>query len=140
MYVDMVYWFYGYSFFCLIGCFSMIIWTPTVLSVLYACVLYFCICTCSAQLSMFHVERRSRYALIIITIIIIEFPVLRDAASWVRSSSEQNFSGRGDFSLGINIGSVSKAPDETINQGLVCAHMHSHARTQKDPDINVLDR
>ena len=31
--------------------------------------LYFCICTCSAQLSMFHVERRSRNTLIIIIII-----------------------------------------------------------------------
>ena len=40
VYVDTVYWFYGYSILCLIGCFSMIIWTPTVLSVLYACVLY----------------------------------------------------------------------------------------------------
>ena len=46
----------------------MIIWTPTVLSVLYARVLYFCICTCSAQLSMFHMERRSRNTLIIIII------------------------------------------------------------------------
>ena len=49
----------------------MIIWTPTLLSVLYACVLYFCICTCSAQLSMFHMERRSRNTLIITTTIII---------------------------------------------------------------------
>ena len=49
----------------------MIVWTPAVLSVLYACVLYFCICTCSAQLSMFHMERRSRNMLIIIIIIII---------------------------------------------------------------------
>ena len=59
---------YGYSFLCVVGCFSMIIWTP-VLSVLHACVLYFCICTCSAQLSMFHVERRSRNKLVIIIII-----------------------------------------------------------------------
>ena len=44
----------------------MIIWTPAVLSVLYACVLYCCICTCSAQLSMFHMERRSRNTFIII--------------------------------------------------------------------------
>ena len=49
----------------------MIIWTPTFLSVLYACVLYFCICTCSAQLSMFHMERHSRNTLIIIIIIMI---------------------------------------------------------------------
>ena len=49
----------------------MIIWTPTVLSALYACVLYFCIWTCSAQLSMFHMERHSRNTLIIIIIIII---------------------------------------------------------------------
>ena len=35
--------FYGYSFLGLVGCFSMIIWTPTVLGVLCACVLYFCI-------------------------------------------------------------------------------------------------
>ena len=47
----------------------MIIWTPTVLSVLYACVMYFCICTCSAQLSMFDMERRSRNTLIIIIIV-----------------------------------------------------------------------
>ena len=68
VYVDTVYWFYGYSFFCLIGCFSMIVWIPSVLSVLYACVLYFCIC--SAQLSMFHMEKRSRNTFIIIVIIL----------------------------------------------------------------------
>ena len=65
----------GIRFLCLIGCFSMIIRTPTVLSVLYACVfclfVCFCICTCSAQLSMFHMERRSRNTLIIININII---------------------------------------------------------------------
>ena len=49
----------------------MIVWTPAVLSVLYACVLYFCICTCSAQLSMFHMERHSRNTLIIIIIVIM---------------------------------------------------------------------
>ena len=65
VHVDTVYGFYGYSFLCLVACFSMIIWTSTVLSVLYACVLYLCICTCSAQLSMFHVEKRSRNTLII---------------------------------------------------------------------------
>ena len=69
VYVDTVYGFYGYSFLCLVGCFSMIIWTPTVLSVLYASVLYFCIWTCSAQLSMFQMERGSRNMLIIIIII-----------------------------------------------------------------------
>ena len=47
----------------------MITLTPAVLSVLYACVLYFCICTCSAQLSMFHMERHSKNTPIIITII-----------------------------------------------------------------------
>ena len=41
VYVDTVYVHYGYSFLCLVGCFSMIMWTPTVLSVL--CILfYFC--------------------------------------------------------------------------------------------------
>ena len=40
VYVDTVYGFYGYSFLCLVGCFSMIIWTSTVLSVFYVCVLY----------------------------------------------------------------------------------------------------
>ena len=66
VYIDMAYAFYGYSFLCLVGCFSLIIWTPAVLSVLYACVLYFSICTCSAQLRMFHMERRSRNTLIVI--------------------------------------------------------------------------
>ena len=74
LHVDAVYWFYGRSFLCVIGCFSMIVWTRTVfkcLIKLYACVFYFCICTCSAQLSMFHVEKRSRNMLIIIIINII---------------------------------------------------------------------
>ena len=45
------------------------------------------------------------------------------------------FSGRGDFSLGVNMGSNSIPPktpsDESINRGLHCAHMHFIARTQK---------
>ena len=66
VYVYTLYGFYG-GFLCLVGCFSMITWTPTVLSVLYACV---CICTCSEQLSMFHMERRSRNTLIIILLLL----------------------------------------------------------------------
>ena len=63
--------FYVCSFFsCLVGCFSMTVWTPAVLSVLYACILYFCICPGSAQLSMFHMEKCCRNKLIInITVI-----------------------------------------------------------------------
>ena len=48
----------------------MILWTHVVLGVLYERVLYFCICTCSAQLSMLFMERRSRNTIIIIIIII----------------------------------------------------------------------
>ena len=40
VYVDTVYGFYGHSFLCLVGCFSRIIWTPAVLSVLHARILY----------------------------------------------------------------------------------------------------
>ena len=36
VYADTVFGFYGY-FLCLVGCVSMIMWTPAVLSVLYAC-------------------------------------------------------------------------------------------------------
>ena len=71
MYVDTVlrFCFVVVFFNCLVGCFSMIVRTPTVLSLIYACVLYFCICPCSAQLSMFRRERRSRN-MHIVTIII----------------------------------------------------------------------
>ena len=47
------------------------------------------------------------------------------------------FSGWGDFSLGVNMGSDSIPPlkktlsDESIDWGLVCAHIHSIAWTQK---------
>ena len=44
----------------------MIVWAPAVLDALYACVWYFRICTCSAQLSMFHMERRSKNTLIVV--------------------------------------------------------------------------
>ena len=36
--------------------------------------------------------------------------VLLDAVSWVRSSSEIFFSGRGDLSLGVNMGSDCTPP------------------------------
>ena len=60
----------------------MIILTPAVLSVLYECVLYFCICTCSAQLSMFHMERHSRNMLIITIIIIIITTTRKTGTAW----------------------------------------------------------
>ena len=41
--------FKGNFFDYLVGCFSIIVWTPAALSVLYACVLYFRISTCSVQ-------------------------------------------------------------------------------------------
>ena len=40
------------------------------LSVLYACIFYFCICTCSGQLSMFHMEKRSRNTLLLLFILL----------------------------------------------------------------------
>ena len=86
------------KFNCFVGCFSMIVWAPAVLSVLYACVLYFCICTCSAQLSMFHLERRSRNTITIIMIIIqCVCPVWTDQAD--------NLSG---LSLVGNLGTVGR--------------------------------
>ena len=48
--------------------------------------------------------------------------------------SGENFSRRGDFSVGVNMGSDSIPPklsDEIVNRGLVCAHMHSIEQTQK---------
>ena len=85
MYIDIIFVFYRYiPFFkypyllfswmfehdCLgTGCFGCL-WAQAVLGVMYACALYFCMCTCSAQLSMFHRERLFRHTLIIITIII----------------------------------------------------------------------
>ena len=49
----------------------LIVLTAAVLGDLYACVLYFCICTCSAQLSMFYMEMLSRNITIIIVIVSI---------------------------------------------------------------------
>ena len=44
----------------------------------YMHVLYFCLVLCSAQLSMFHMERRSRNTLIIIIISHMTFCSLKD--------------------------------------------------------------
>ena len=52
--------FFNTHLYCLVGSLSMTVWTRAELGVLYACVLYFCICACSAQLSMFHMDRCSR--------------------------------------------------------------------------------
>ena len=71
MYGDAVYWFCGCSFFCLIDVSAWLFGHLLFLSVLYASVFYFCICTCSEQLNMFHMEKHSRNTIIIIIIIII---------------------------------------------------------------------
>ena len=72
IYLNIYFYVFNIHLYCLVGCLSMIVWTHAVLGVLYACVLYFCVCTCSARLSMFHVERPSRNTLItIINIIVI---------------------------------------------------------------------
>ena len=63
VYVDMVFGVYG-SFYLFIYFFCCLLFWVS-----YMHVLYFCICACSAQVSMFHMERRSRNALIIIIII-----------------------------------------------------------------------
>ena len=63
-------------------------------------------------------------------------------SAWARCPQCRGFdpplgtlSGRGDFSLGVNMGSNSIPPktpsDESINRGLVCAHMHFITWTQK---------
>ena len=71
VYIDTILGFLGtFFFFLLLNLMFEHDWTPAVLDVLYACVLYFCICTCSAQLSMFHMKRHSRNTLIIISSII----------------------------------------------------------------------
>ena len=70
VYIDTIFAFYGYCFFlfythlyCLVGRLNMMVWTHAVLGVLLASVLYFCMCTCSAQVSMFDIERRLRNTL-----------------------------------------------------------------------------
>ena len=71
------------------------------LGVLYASVLYVCICTCSVQSSMFHMERRSRNTLIII------IPVDRLWLHWVlpwkkqMAKQESHLCGDQSSSLGI---------------------------------------
>ena len=59
----------------------MTVWTRAVLAVLYACVLHFSICTCSAQPSMYHMERCSRNTLTIIIIIIITSVLIKCSVS-----------------------------------------------------------
>ena len=71
MYIDTVFRFYGYffSFYLslLLSCmFEHDCLDTCCFGCLNACVVYFCIYTCSAQLRMFHMERRSRNTLIII--------------------------------------------------------------------------
>ena len=67
--------------------------------------------------------------------------VLLDAAPWVPSSSEKNFfSGRGAFSLGVNMGS-DDIPQKTLShkpKSSLCTHAF-HRTDSKDSDIHALD-
>ena len=120
MYVDTVYGFYGYSFLCLIGCFSMITWTPTVLSVLYACVLYFCICTCSAHLSRFHMERRSTNTLIIIIIYDVQ-----DDELYLHNKAWS-----GQCSNSWLVGCLTSQQQASVSQGRICSDNFTCCHTE----------
>ena len=67
--------FMGTFFNCLVGCLSMTVRTAGVLGVLHAWVWHFCMCICSAQLSMFHMKRCSRNTVISFLLLIIVFSV-----------------------------------------------------------------
>ena len=61
------------------------------------------------------------------------YTTLLDTASWVRSSCEENFSGRGNFPLELTRILTPPFPlkalsDESISRGLACAHIHSIVR------------
>ena len=82
----------------------------------------FCICTCSAQLSMFHMERCSRNTLIIIIIL------------WV--------SGRGDFPMEFTW-FLTPFPQNSFRweykpRSSLCTHAF-HRTDSKDPNIDVLE-
>ena len=71
----------------------------------------------------------------------VELAVPLDAASWVLSSSEENFPRRGDFSLGVNMGSDSISPKLGLEYNLrssLCTPAF-HGKDPKNPDIHVLD-
>ena len=88
VYVDAVYWFYWCSFLMLNWMFQHDCLDTCCFWVSYMHAFsFFFFCTCSAQLSMFHMERRSRNTLIIIIIIIaviccvFQLEVLEDPAA-----------------------------------------------------------
>ena len=85
----------------------MIVSKPAVLGVLYASVLYFCIGTCSAQLSMLHLDRRSRCTLIIIIIIISSSIIIKS------SSHDPEF----PFTIKNELTSQQHA---SVSQGWIC--------------------
>ena len=69
------FFFFGGGGYCLAGCFSMIVLDTRCFECLIRMCFVFCICPCSEQSSMIHMERRSINTLII-TIIIIAFLIL----------------------------------------------------------------
>ena len=107
-----------------------------------------CVCVCArarmngSHLSTSKIKTDVPDALWLYTIKIIWGRNSSVGSAWARCPQRRGFdppmgtfSGRGDFSLGVNMGSNSIPPktlsDESINRGLVCAHMHFIARTQK---------
>ena len=74
MYIDAIFALNGYFFSFFLYPYLLLSWmfghdwTHLLWVSIYACVLYFCICTCSARLNMFHMERRSRNTLIIFAV------------------------------------------------------------------------
>ena len=82
VYIDTIFAFYGYILF------SFFLYPSLLLSWMFehdclntccfgclACVLYFCFCACSVQLSMFHMKRRTRNMLIIIVMNLKKAPL-----------------------------------------------------------------
>ena len=100
MYIDTIfalYWYIDVFFFlthlyCLVGSLSLIVWTHAVSGVLYACVLYFYICTCLGQLGMFHMERHSRNTIVVIVVAVVVVVVIVLLLLLLSSSSSSSSS------------------------------------------------
>ena len=98
------------------GCFSMIVWIPTVFECLICMRFLVLYLHRSAQLSMFHMEKHSRNTLIIIIIIIIIVAVI--AAVLVGSSCSHSNSSSSSGSIG-NSSSNSRSNSCDNNSGSI---------------------
>ena len=105
------------------------------------CVLYFGICPCAAQLSLFPMERRSRNTIVIIIVIIIIIIIIKKKLFKILRKRRRGIVGGGGGGRVLSfVGCLTSQQHSSVSQGRICSDNFTCCHTEievADPTLHL---